>query len=89
MRRLEAYAFGDVQGVAFRAFTAREARSRGLVGTAENLPDGSVHIIAEGKAHELESFLLQIKAGSRFARVDKVNEEWGVATGTFSDFRVI
>lgn len=89
MRRLDAYAFGDVQGVTFRAFAAREARNRGLVGIAKNLPDGSVHIIAEGEAHELESFLLQLRAGPRFARVDRVEENWGDALDTFSDFRIV
>ena len=89
MKRLEAHVFGDVQGVSFRAFAAREARTRGIAGVASNTVDGSVFIIAEGETHELESFLLWLRAGPRFARVERVEEHWTEATGTFPDFKII
>jgi acylphosphatase len=51
---------GRVQGVFFRASTARVADSLGLRGHARNLPDGSVEVLAIGTAQalaELEQFL--------------------------------
>ncbi len=51
---------GRVQGVFFRASTARLAESLGLRGHARNLPDGSVEVLAIGPAAalaELEAFL--------------------------------
>lgn len=89
MKRLEAHVYGDVQGVSFRAFAAREARSRNVTGFATNTHDGSVMIVAEGGTHELESFLLQLRAGPRFGRVDKIKETWSDATGVFTDFRIL
>ena len=89
MKRLEAQVYGDVHGVSFRAFAAREARSRAITGTVSNTAEGSVLVIAEGETHELESFLLQLKAGPRFGRVDRVETCWTEVTGTFSDFRVL
>jgi acylphosphatase len=51
---------GRVQGVFFRASTARVAESLGVRGHARNLPDGSVEVLAIGPAAplaELEAFL--------------------------------
>jgi len=46
--RLTAWVSGRVQGVGFRWWTRRCAEQLGLVGTATNLPDGRVEVIAEG-----------------------------------------
>jgi len=40
--------FGMVQGVGFRWFVARHARSLGLHGYARNLPNGSVEVMVDG-----------------------------------------
>ena len=40
--------FGAVQGVGFRWFAARHARSLGLTGYARNLPNGSVEVMVDG-----------------------------------------
>jgi acylphosphatase len=51
---------GRVQGVFFRASTARVAGSLGIRGHACNLPDGSVEVLAIGTAAalgQLEGFL--------------------------------
>ena len=38
---------GYVQGVGFRWYTRAKAQQLGLVGSATNAPDGSVHIVVE------------------------------------------
>ena len=46
--RLTVVVHGDVQGVGFRWWTRSRALELSLVGTATNLPDGRVQIVAEG-----------------------------------------
>ncbi len=46
--RLTAQVSGSVQGVGFRWWTRSRALELGLVGTATNLDDGRVEVVAEG-----------------------------------------
>ncbi len=88
LRQLECIISGRVQGVLFRDFVRRKARVLDLVGTVENLPDGTVKVIAEGNQPNLERFLAYLKGGSMFSRVDAVFEKWGNAEQAFSDFQI-
>ena len=84
--RLKAVIRGEVQGVGFRWSVQREAARLSLDGYAENLPDGSVRVVAEGdpgRLDELEAFL---RAGPRYAQVDGVDTERSEATGEFDGF---
>ncbi|MGE5347502.1 MAG: acylphosphatase [Acidithiobacillales bacterium] len=66
---------GRVQGVGYRAFAARVARTLRLSGGASNLEDGRVEIVAEGPAHALERFESALSEGPRLARVDDLSVE--------------
>jgi acylphosphatase len=55
--RLTALVAGTVQGVGFRWWTRSRALELGLVGTATNLPDGRVEVVAEGRRHGCERLL--------------------------------
>ncbi len=83
--RLEIY--GQVQGVFFRASTEAEARRFGLTGWVRNRPDGSVEVLAEGSKNKLDDLLAWCRHGPPRAQVDRVDIEWGEATGEFSGFR--
>jgi acylphosphatase len=48
---------GRVQGVGFRATAAHLARDFIVAGEARNLPGGTVELIAEGEADQVEAFL--------------------------------
>lgn len=67
---------GMVQGVGFRWFVARQARSLGIGGYARNLPDGRVEVVASGASSEaiarLEALLRQ---GPSHALVDRVERQ--------------
>ncbi len=84
--RLKAVIRGEVQGVGFRWAVQRKAGELGLTGYAENLPDGSVRVEAEGdpdRLDQLEAFLHQ---GPQWAEVASVDSERLPATGEFSRF---
>ena len=63
---------GRVQGVGFRAYSARVARALRLSGGAANLDDGSVAVWAQGPIHALERLEAALWEGSRLSRVDRV-----------------
>ena len=57
--RLHAVVRGHVQGVGFRYWVRGAAGDLGLRGTATNLPDGRVEVIAEGPRAACEQFALK------------------------------
>jgi acylphosphatase len=86
--RLDAIVRGRVQGVGFRYFVIREAMDLGLVGWVANDLDGSVRCVAEGPRAVLETLLQLLEAGPASARIDRVDADWGAATGSFRSFEI-
>jgi len=80
---------GKVQGVFFRASTARTAEQLRLRGHAHNLPDGRVEVLAVGSAASLESLAAWLRQGPPLAQVSEVvAEELAVAPyAGLTDFR--
>lgn len=63
---------GLVQGVGFRWFVARHARSLGLAGYARNLPDGRVEVVVSGPDDALPALERLLHAGPASAQVQEV-----------------
>jgi acylphosphatase len=63
---------GMVQGVGFRWFVARHARSLGLSGYARNLPDGRVEVVVNGPERALPDLEQLLRTGPAYARVERV-----------------
>ena len=63
---------GLVQGVGFRWFVARHARSLGLGGYARNLPDGRVEVVVTGPEEALPALERLLRAGPAGAQVEAV-----------------
>ena len=63
---------GMVQGVGFRWFVARHARSLGLGGYARNLPDGRVEVVVNGPDTALPELERLLQTGPAYAQVEKV-----------------
>jgi acylphosphatase len=83
MRRIRAIVTGRVQGVSFRASTAREARRLGLVGWVKNRADGGVELEAEGPDDRIDTLVAWCREGPPAARVTSVAvEDLAVAGGT-------
>ncbi len=58
---LRAVVSGRVQGVGFRVWTREQAVGLRLSGTAVNLPDGRVEVVAEGDQASLEAFVESLR----------------------------
>lgn len=63
---------GRVQGVFFRASTARKAKSLGVNGHAINLADGRVEVLAWGESGAVGALCAWLEKGPPAARVDAV-----------------
>ena len=85
-QRLRAVIKGEVQGVGFRWSVQRQAGELGLTGYAENLPDGSVRVEAEGDPDRLDQLEAYLRQGPRWAEVDSLDVQRAPATGEFRGF---
>ena len=89
LRELLAIVHGDVQGVFFRKFVEEKAQALGLSGSVENLTDGTVEVIAQGKESVLRVLMAQLYAGSENAEVESVNVQWGPIEQPVKGFSVL
>lgn len=72
---------GIVQGVGFRLFTERIAQRLGVAGSARNLPDGRVEVVAEGARPAVEAFIAAVRRGPAGAMVEDVRVAWEPPAG--------
>lgn len=79
---------GRVQGVGYRAFAARVAIQRKLVGGVRNLDDGRVELEVEGLRETIDALLAELGVGPLAARVTAVTVEWRPGSGRFTQFDV-
>lgn len=79
---------GIVQGVGFRPFVYRLAKSSGLKGYVQNLGGSEVEIWVEGEKGNIVSFIDGLKNKKpRAAELDKVEVEWVKPRG-FAEFKI-
>ena len=79
---------GGVQGVGYRFFAQRAAAKHQVVGYVRNEPDGSVEVVAEGPAGNVEAFKHELVAGPQWSNVEQVEEINVEPTGLYRSFRV-
>jgi len=72
MKRLVADVTGIVQGVGFRSFVERSAAQLGVTAVADNMDDGSVHVLASGDEERLLRLVALLRQGSCYSSVDRV-----------------
>jgi acylphosphatase len=85
--RLTAWVSGRVQGVGFRWWTRSTALALGLVGSAANLSDGRVEVVAEGARDTCERLLRELRSDRPPGHVAGVVEQWSRARGDLDGFR--
>jgi acylphosphatase len=71
-RAVEVRITGDVQGVSFRMYAAREADRLGLTGWVRNHPDAAVEARFQGEDRSVEEMLRWCRTGSPAAHVEDV-----------------
>lgn len=64
--------YGEVQGVGFRYSAVQKANEMGIFGFVKNRSDGSVYIEADGESETLDKFILWLKKGPSWSKVDEV-----------------
>ncbi|MEM0146826.1 MAG: acylphosphatase [Conexivisphaerales archaeon] len=84
--RVEVNVYGLVQGVGYRAFVKRAADTLHIYGYAENMPDGSVRIVAEGEMENLEELIKECSKGPTLSQVESITKKWYPYTGEFFYF---
>lgn len=88
MRKAVVTVYGDVQRVGYRYLVQDVARRVGVKGYVQNLPDGSVKIVAEGSQESVNRFVAALNVKEPPITVEKVDSKYARATGEFGDFRV-
>lgn len=101
LARLTVRLDGRVQGVGLRWWIRCRALELGLVGSATNLPDGQVEVVAEGSRAACESLLAMLEPDATAApppgapsswyprpgRVVRINRGWSAPHGQSTGFR--
>ncbi|MDN6177444.1 MAG: acylphosphatase [Micrococcaceae bacterium] len=70
---VEAMAYGMVQGVGFRYRTRQRAEALGVAGSAQNLPDGSVCVTAQGPAAAVAALADWLRSPDAPGRVERLD----------------
>ncbi len=63
---------GQVQGVSFRYFIAREARLLNIKGWVRNRQDRLVEVLAQGEESALQQLLRKCRIGPPLAAIERV-----------------
>jgi acylphosphatase len=88
MRRVHVFVSGRVQGVAFRHFTVKTARSLNLGGCVRNLGDGRVEAVIEGDDASVDAMLAWCKKGPPLAHVTHVDVQEKPFSAQYEDFKI-
>ena len=78
---------GRVQGVGFRYTAHRIAQGYPVTGYVKNLRDGSVELVAEGAATEIQRMLDEL-AATMAGNIDSADVRVEAASGKYSAFEV-
>lgn len=80
---------GKVQGVYYRASTAKKAQALGLVGWVKNRADGCVEMLVQGQPEKLERLLNWCEKGPMLAKVSNVRCEVAQVDVNMAQFEVM
>ncbi len=87
VERRDVHFRGRVQGVGFRFTTVNIAAGFEVAGYVQNLADGSVLVVAEGKPIELDRFFAEIHAQMK-QHIRDAASSTAPASGEFDSFDV-
>jgi len=87
-KRMHVFVEGRVQGVFFRAETQNTANRYHVKGWVENLYDGRVEALFEGKEEDVERAVLWCHQGPTYSSVTSVEVKEEPFTGEFDSFSI-
>src|SRR5262249_33229848 len=87
-RRARVIVTGIVQGVGFRMYAQRQARSLGVGGYVRNLPGGEVEMVTEGDREAVERLIAWAHVGPPSAEIDAVRVTEEKPTEEFIGFDI-
>jgi acylphosphatase len=87
-KELRAIVRGRVQMVMYRDFAQRSAKRLKLVGTVQNLKDGTVAVVAQGEEEALKRYVEKLHKGSVLSRVEGVEVEWSEPKEVYTRFTI-
>lgn len=67
--------FGRVQGVFYRKFVSQALMKKQFKGYIQNLPDGTVELVAEVFDADFDTFMQILKEGSPVSSVENITYE--------------
>lgn len=85
--QLRANFSGHVQGVGFRFQTESISRGFDVQGYVQNMPDGTVDLVAEGQKNELEQFLSAIQE-QLSGNIRETRTHWYPSSGNYEGFGI-
>lgn len=88
VRRAVARYDGHVQGVGFRFTAIGISQGYNVTGYVQNLPDGSVELMAEGEEEQVNSFLARIRTSQVGRYITHEDLSWEDPTQEFDSFTV-
>jgi acylphosphatase len=74
--RIEICVQGRVQGVGLRYWARNKAGQLGLTGSATNLPDGRVSIVAQGPRERCQQLLDALRGAEPPGAVTMIQQNW-------------
>ena len=80
---------GFVQGIGFRNFVKKHARSLKLTGSVKNTSDGRVEAVFVGPKQKIDEMILLCKKGPILAQVKDFRTTWQDSDEDFSSFDII
>lgn len=88
MMEIHCVVSGLVQQVSYRTYVQDSATLLGICGWVENLPDGTVEVLAQGEKDLLNDFVEYLHEGSLKAKVESVAVDWQTPKVIYDDFSV-
>ncbi len=86
MKKVTLHVAGKVQQVGFRSKAVAIANVLGINGNVQNLVDGKVKIVAEGKEADLERFIQGVNIQNTLIRVTDIVKNYSNPTGDYESF---
>jgi acylphosphatase len=79
---------GRVQGVGFRYFAESRAARYNIKGYVRNTYNNKVEIVCQGDPGDLDKFILEVKNGPSFSRIEQVDMEKIIDAPVYDAFAI-